>query len=120
MPRIGRIVLPNYPHHVVQRGHNRQVVFAEAEDYQRYLSTLREFIEEYGVLVYAFCLMTNHVHLLLAPHDSSGIGQLIKTGRTPNSPSQPARRPKRFSLGRALQVERGRVRHVSPCLLSLH
>ncbi len=34
MPRMGRIVLPNYPHHIVQRGHNRQVVFAVAEDYQ--------------------------------------------------------------------------------------
>jgi hypothetical protein len=41
MPRMGRIVLPNYPHHVVQRGHNRQVVFALAEDYQRYLTDLR-------------------------------------------------------------------------------
>lgn len=38
MPRQGRVVLPNYPLHVVQRGHNRQVVFAEDEDYQRYLS----------------------------------------------------------------------------------
>ncbi len=42
MPRQGRVVLPNYPLHVVQRGHNRQVVFAEDEDYQRYLS---EYIE---------------------------------------------------------------------------
>jgi len=42
MPRMGRVVLPNYPHHVVQRGHNRQVVFAAAEDYQRYLTDLRE------------------------------------------------------------------------------
>ncbi len=40
MPRMGRIVLPNYPHHIVQRGHNRQVVFAVAEDYQRYLTDL--------------------------------------------------------------------------------
>lgn len=36
MPRIGRIVLAGYPHHVVQRGHNRQMVFAAEEDYQRY------------------------------------------------------------------------------------
>lgn len=42
MPRMGRIVLPNYPHHVVQRGHNRQVVFAAEQDYQRYISDLRE------------------------------------------------------------------------------
>ncbi len=39
MPRVGRVVLPNYPHHVVQRGHNRQVVFAAEEDYQRYVKT---------------------------------------------------------------------------------
>lgn len=36
MPRMGRIVLPNYPHHVVQRGHNRQVVFAAPEDFLRF------------------------------------------------------------------------------------
>lgn len=37
MPRMGRVMLPNHPHHVVQRGHNRQVVFAERRDYPRYL-----------------------------------------------------------------------------------
>lgn len=79
MPRMGRIVLPNYPHHVVQRGHNRQVVFAVAEDYQRYLADLRELKEAFGVKVYAYCLMTNHLHLLLAPGDSViGLGQLMK------------------------------------------
>ncbi len=71
MHRMGRLVLPNYPHHVVQRGHNRQVVFAVAEDYQRYLTDLRELKDAWGVKVYAYCLMTNHVHLLLAPGDSA-------------------------------------------------
>ncbi|AJD61339.1 transposase [Pseudomonas aeruginosa] len=80
MPRQGRVVLPNYPLHVVQRGHNRQVVFAEDEDYQRYLSDLRDLKDAFGIKVYAFCLMTNHVHLLLAPGDSlSGLAQLMKT-----------------------------------------
>src|SRR5690606_6618729 len=79
MPRMGRIVLPNYPHHVVQRGHNRQVVFAADEDYQRYLMDLRELKDAFGVKVYAYCLMTNHVHLLLAPGEStSGLSQLMK------------------------------------------
>ena len=64
---MGRIVLPNYPHHVVQRGHNRQVVFAHDDDCRRYLADLRELKEAFGVKVYAYCLMTNHVHLLLAP-----------------------------------------------------
>ncbi|MFO5909986.1 transposase, partial [Pseudomonas aeruginosa] len=55
MPRQGRVVLPNYPLHVVQRGHNRQVVFAEDEDYQRYLSDLRDLKDAFGIKVYAFC-----------------------------------------------------------------
>jgi putative transposase len=79
MPRMGRVVLPNYPHHVVQRGHNRQVVFAADEDYRRYLADLRELKDVFGVKVHAYCLMTNHVHLLLAPGDSAvGLGQLMK------------------------------------------
>ena len=78
MPRLGRIVLPHYPHHVVQRGHNRQPIFAEPQDYERYLETLREFKSEYGVEVYAYCLMTNHVHLLLAPSEPDAIGKLMK------------------------------------------
>lgn len=69
MPRIGRIMLPGYPHHVVQRGHNRQVVFAADRNYRRYLETLAEFKVVYDVKVYAYCLMTNHVHLLLAPSE---------------------------------------------------
>jgi putative transposase len=78
MPRLGRTILPDYPHHVIQRGHNRQIVFAEVRDYERYLATLAEFKDAYGVKVYAYCLMTNHVHLLLAPETSAGLGQLMK------------------------------------------
>lgn len=66
MPRQGRVVLPNYPLHVVQRGHNRQVVFAEDEDYQRYLSDPQDIKDAFGIKVYAFCLMATHIHLLLA------------------------------------------------------
>jgi len=79
MPRMGRVVLPNYPHHIVQRGHNRQVVFAHEEDFRRYLSDLKELKEAFGIRVYAYCLMTNHVHLLLEPGESmAGLGQLMK------------------------------------------
>ncbi|WP_397449272.1 transposase [Pseudomonas sp. NA-150] len=78
MPRKARVVLPGYPHHVVQRGHNRQVVFAHEDDFTRYLNDLRELKEALGVKVYAYCLMTNHVHLLLAPQSSSGLGELMK------------------------------------------
>jgi putative transposase len=79
MPRTGRVLLPNYPHHVVQRGHNRQAVFAAEGDYRRYLDALRELKESLGIRVHAYCLMTNHVHLLLTPGETvSDIGKLMK------------------------------------------
>ena len=78
MPRTGRVILPEYPHHVVQRGHNRQVVFADSGDYKRYLATLAEFKVALGIKVYAWCLMTNHVHLLLVPSDATGLAKLMK------------------------------------------
>lgn len=79
MPRIGRVVIPHMPHHVVQRGHNRQVVFAGVEDYTRYIENLRELGAEMEVQVHAYCLMTNHVHLLLTPGDAvRNMGRLMK------------------------------------------
>ena len=78
MPRFGRGVLPNYPYHVVQRGHNKQAVFAEEADYLYYLNTLEEFKVLCDVKVCGFCLMINHVHLILQPGDSvSGMGRLM-------------------------------------------
>ncbi len=61
-----RLILPNYPHHVIHRGHNRQVMFPE-EAYRYYLDNLWEWKEELGCRIYADCLMTNHVHLVLDP-----------------------------------------------------
>jgi len=78
MPRTARVVLPAYPHHVVQRGHNRQMCFVESFDYERYLATLAEVKKELGVKVYAWCLMTNHVHLLLEPSNATSLGLLMK------------------------------------------
>jgi putative transposase len=85
MPRTGRIVVPGYPHHIVQRGHNRQVVFAAETDYRRYLGHLRELSATFDVRVHAYCLMTNHVHLLLTPGEADGaLARLMKAlaGRT--------------------------------------
>jgi len=52
-------VVPNCSHHVVQRGHHCQVVFAQPADFEYYLETLAELNAEYAVQVYGFCLMTN-------------------------------------------------------------
>jgi len=79
MPRIGRVVAPNLPHHVVQRGHNRNAVFVDDGDYSYYLDTLGNWTRQLQVKVYAWCLMTNHVHLLLDPGDDiKSIGLLMK------------------------------------------
>ena len=78
MSNLRRVVLPGFPHHVVQRGHNRQPVFAARQDYERYLETLREVTARYAVAIHAYCLMTNHVHLLLAPQDSTGLAKVMK------------------------------------------
>lgn len=59
MPRMTRAILPGYPHHIVQRGHNRQAVFTEPDDYQYSRDTLAEFREVHGIAVYAWCLTTN-------------------------------------------------------------
>ena len=79
MPRQARILLENTAHHIVQRGHNREVVFVENADYQYYLATLKEWKLELGVKVYGYCLMTNHVHLILDPcEEASNLGRLMK------------------------------------------
>jgi putative transposase len=75
---MARLVVPHYSHHVVQRGHNRQRVFVRDDDFHRYLSALAKFKTEFGVKVYAWCLMTNHVHLLLASQDEFGLARLMK------------------------------------------
>ena len=121
MPRMARVVLPQYPHHVVQRGHNRQVVFAAEDDYWRYLEDLQELKAQCNVQVYAYCLMTNHVHLLLAPDSPSGLGRLMKALAAPRHPvSQPFGAAFWNLVGKSVQVELGRYRPVSAGLLPLH
>jgi len=67
MSRKARILVSYYPHHIVQRGHNRKAVFLADEDYQFYLENLKEWKVKLGIKLYAWCLMTNHV-LCGAPH----------------------------------------------------
>ena len=79
MPRTARIVVTGYPHYIIQRGYNRQVVFALDEDYQYYLDNLCEWKEKLGCKVYAYCLMTNHVYLIVDPGEDGGnLARLMK------------------------------------------
>ncbi len=79
MPRTARIVISGYPHHIIQRGHNKQAVFATDTDYHIYLDNLREWKEKLSCKVYAYCLMTNHVHLIIEPGEAErNLAQLMK------------------------------------------
>jgi putative transposase len=79
MPRKQRIAVPHYPHHIVQRGHNRRVVFVTDRDRLAYLETLQQFRQALGIKVYGYCLMTNHVHLIVDPGaDAMNLSLLMK------------------------------------------
>ena len=79
MPRKARILVSNYPHHIVQRGHNRKAVFITDDDYRYYLENLKEWKNKLGVKLYAWCLMTNHVHIIVEPgDDASTVSELMK------------------------------------------
>ena len=67
MARLARIVIPSVPHHVTQRGNRRQQVFFDDGDDRAYLALLAEHLGKAGVAVWGWCLMPNHVHLMLAP-----------------------------------------------------
>jgi putative transposase len=70
---MARVVAAGVPHHVTQRGNRRQQVFFSDGDYALYKSLLAEGCEAAGVEVWAYCLMPNHVHLILLPHDEDGL-----------------------------------------------
>jgi len=78
MPRAARCVIAGLPLHVVQRGINRNPCFLIERDYIVYLSFLEQFSNEFACSVHAYCLMTNHVHLLVTPRDSQGCARLMK------------------------------------------
>lgn len=73
MARLARVVAAGVPHHVTQRGNRRQDVFFRDEDYELYKSLLAEGCREAHVAVWAYCLMPNHVHLILVPKDEDGL-----------------------------------------------
>lgn len=78
MPRRPRLILPGVPLHIIQRGNNRQACFFADEDYRFYLEWLAEYATKTGCQIYAYVLMTNHVHLLLSGATSSSAGDLMK------------------------------------------
>jgi len=77
MARIARIVIPNHPHHITQRGNRRQDVFFSDEDYDEYLTLMSHWCREEGVEIWSYCLMTNHVHLIVTPREGANLSKAI-------------------------------------------
>lgn len=78
MPRKPRMYLAGIPAHIVQRGNNRDACFYSDDDYLFYLEVLAQGLRRYHVKLHAYCLMTNHVHLLMTPDDESGISRVMQ------------------------------------------
>ncbi len=78
MARLPRLTVPGYPHHIIQRGNNRQPIFASPGDYQSLLALLTENAAKFGVAVHAYVLMGNHFHLLATPDSPDGIPNVMQ------------------------------------------
>jgi putative transposase len=78
MARIARVVIPGLPHHVVQRGNRGQKVFLAKADYERYLDMLVQFAPDRGLKVLGYCLMPDHLHLVVVPRTEEALAGVLK------------------------------------------
>jgi putative transposase len=78
MPRLARNVFSNIPHHITQRGNRREDVFFTKEDRQFYLEWLGVYCQKWQVDILAYCLMSNHIHLVLTPKTEDGLQRVLK------------------------------------------
>ena len=77
MARLARVVVPGMPHHVIHRGNRRQKVFFGDGDKKKYLDILNLHAKLYELEIWAYCLMSNHVHLVVVPEDEESLSQAI-------------------------------------------
>jgi putative transposase len=77
MARLSRVVISDTPHHVIQRGNRRQALFVEPGDYALYRDLLAERCARNGVVCWAYCLMPNHVHLILNPGAGEALSRCV-------------------------------------------
>ena len=77
MTRFARMIIPGLPHHVTQRGNRRERIFFEAGDEAVYLDLMATQLKRCGVECWSYCLMPNHVHLILTPSDETGLARAV-------------------------------------------
>jgi putative transposase len=78
MARLPRVVIPGIPHHVTQRGNRRERTFFEEGDYALYLDLLADAAERARCEIWAYCLMPNHVHIIIVPSDEDGLWRTFR------------------------------------------
>jgi len=78
MPRTARSIIPDVAVHIVQRAHDGAACFLDNADHEAYLEALRTYSARFDCAVHAYCLMTNHVHVLLTPRGPTDCSQLMK------------------------------------------
>jgi len=78
MPRNPRLIVPNMCHHAIQRGNNKQDVFSDNDDRRYYLKWAKTLAGQYPVAIVGYCLMTNHIHLLVLPMTFEGMVKFMK------------------------------------------
>ena len=79
MARLPRYVIPGQPQHIIQRGNNRQVIFAAEADYQFFRDALVEAAEKHDLAIHAYVWMTNHIHLLATPANEHSISKVFQS-----------------------------------------
>ncbi|MGI9330888.1 MAG: REP-associated tyrosine transposase [Gammaproteobacteria bacterium] len=78
MARMARAVIPDFPHHVTQRGNRRQRTFFCEDDYRLYIDLLADALEKADAEILAYCLMPNHVHLVVTPRNENSLAKLFQ------------------------------------------
>ena len=77
MPRIARLVVPDYPHHVTARGNYRQNIFKDDAGRKQYLAFIADYSKEYHLTILSYCLMDNHVHFIAVPHKENSLAKVF-------------------------------------------
>lgn len=78
MARLPRLTVPGYPHHLIQRGNNRQPIFGDEADYRLLLDLLGQYAHDFKVAIHSYALMGNHFHLLATPQTEGGLPAMMQ------------------------------------------
>ncbi|OGW77137.1 MAG: hypothetical protein A3I73_02970 [Omnitrophica bacterium RIFCSPLOWO2_02_FULL_45_16] len=82
MPRIARLVVPDHPHHITQRGNYRQEIFKDDADRKQYLEFISYYSKKYHLEILSYCIMSNHVHFIATPKKEDSLALVFRTAHT--------------------------------------